>query len=132
MFVFSFVFPMLRDDWRRRHSDITFFRILSMRNTNFDSTRCIKEYFALLFQQKLSVMAVKTVVLFSPHLTDILNLTLFTGSYPECIKFAIVKCVYKDDDKSNLSNYRPVLPIINKVFELIKTIFFMQNNTVSG
>ena len=60
-----------------------------------------------------------------PHLSQIFNISLTTKCYPDSLKFAKVKFVYKGGDKDNLDNYRPisVLPTVARVFEkLINTL----------
>ena len=54
-------------------------------------------------------------------LTLIINQTLSTGIFPEGLKIAKVKPLYKKGDKTNLNNYRPIslLPTISKVFERV-------------
>lgn len=56
----------------------------------------------------------------APILVDVLNLVIFTGVYPDCLKLAQVVPLFKDGDRSDPSNYRPIsmLPLLNKVFEL--------------
>ena len=55
----------------------------------------------------------------SPCLTNIINRSLTTGVFPDNLKRARVTPIPKEDDKYNLSNYRPisVLPVFSKVFE---------------
>ena len=44
---------------------------------------------------------------------------LSQGVYPERLKFALIKPIYKSGDKSSPSNYRPIslLPAFSKIFE---------------
>ena len=44
---------------------------------------------------------------------------LSTGIFPDCLKIAVVKPLYKKEDKTNIKNYRPVslLTIFSKVLE---------------
>ena len=49
------------------------------------------------------------------------------------MKKAIIKPVYKKDDKDDISNYRPIsiLPILSKIFERIATdqmVIFLEEN----
>ena len=74
----------------------------------------------------------------SPHLlcplTMMINQTLKTGIFPDQLKIAKVIPIHKKDDKTVLSNYRPIsiLPAISKIFE--RTIheqfqhYFTENN----
>ena len=58
--------------------------------------------------------------LISP-LTHIVNLSLSTGVFPASMKIAKVICIYKNNDPSLFSNYRPIslLPAFSKVFERV-------------
>lgn len=65
--------------------------------------------------------------------TCIVNLTMFTGVYPDALKVARVLPVYKAESKTDPSNYRPIsiLPVINKIFELVlhkRLMFFLESN----
>ena len=55
----------------------------------------------------------------SPHLSQIFNISLTTKCCLDRLKFAKVEPVYKEDDKDNLDNYRPmsVLLTVARVFE---------------
>ena len=55
----------------------------------------------------------------SEPLTVIINQSLLTGIFPEKLKIAKVKPLYKKGDKCCFNNYRPIsiLPTISKVFE---------------
>ena len=67
-------------------------------------------------------------------ITIIINQMLNTGIFPDKLKVAKIKPLYKKGDTSNFNNYRPIslLPSISKIFE--KVIFqqtysyFEQNN----
>ena len=52
-------------------------------------------------------------------LINISNKMLSQGVYPERLKFALIKPIYKSGDKSSPSNYRPIslLPAFSKIFE---------------
>ena len=52
-------------------------------------------------------------------LSVIINQSLRTGIYPDSLKIAKVKPLYKKGEKNHLNNYRPIsiLPTISKVFE---------------
>jgi len=55
-------------------------------------------------------------------LTNICNKMLAHGIYPERLKFALMKPMYKSGDKSSPSNYRPILlsPLFSKILENVK------------
>ena len=57
----------------------------------------------------------------APTLSDILNLTIFSGIYPDSLKIARVTPVHKSESKDNPNNYRPIsiLPVLNKIFETV-------------
>ena len=67
-------------------------------------------------------------------LCHIINLSLRTGIFPDCLKLARVTPIPKGGDSTNAGNYRPtsVLPIFCKVFEKVvyKQLYtyFEQNN----
>ena len=59
----------------------------------------------------------------APSLTYIFNISISTGVFVDDWKDARVIPIYKEGDRRNLGNYRPIsiLPIVSKVFE--KEIF---------
>ncbi len=66
------------------------------------------------------VKFIKKNVLVDP-LTIILNQLLHTGVFPDLLKITRVTHIYKKDDKTNFSNYRPIslLPAVSNIFEVI-------------
>ncbi|KAK3096760.1 hypothetical protein FSP39_003001 [Pinctada imbricata] len=52
-------------------------------------------------------------------ITSMINMSIFTGVFPEKLKTAKVTPIYKKGDKSDPGNYRPIsiLPTISKLFE---------------
>ena len=54
-------------------------------------------------------------------LKKIFNLSIQTNTFPDNMKIAIIKPLYKTNDKQQISNYRPIslLPQISKIFEKI-------------
>ena len=60
-----------------------------------------------------------TKSILSPYLTKIINLSFETKTFPDILKNAIIKPIFKKDDKNDISNYRPIsiLPVISKIFE---------------
>lgn len=57
----------------------------------------------------------------TPVVTHIYNLILSSGVFPKMMQIARVVPIYKNGDKNNLNNYRPisVLPVFSKVIEKI-------------
>ena len=55
----------------------------------------------------------------TPYLTKIINQGYKTKTFPNILKKAIIKPIFKKDDPNDISNYRPIsiLSIISKVFE---------------
>ena len=71
-------------------------------------------------------------------LCHIVNLSLRTGIFHDCLKLARVTPIPKGGDSTNTGNYRPVsvLPIFSKIFEKVvyKQLYtyFEQNNILYG
>ena len=61
----------------------------------------------------------QTKKLISPFITKIINLSFKKKEFPDILKNAIIKPIYKKEDKNDISNYRPIsiLPVISKIFE---------------
>ena len=62
----------------------------------------------------------------SPHfisfpLTYIFNKAMITGIFPSRLKYALIKPIFKNGDKKNIANYRPIslLPSFSKILEKI-------------
>jgi hypothetical protein len=61
----------------------------------------------------------------SPYITSPLNYicskVLLTGIFPDRLKFATVRPLFKKGDKRDISNYRPIslLPVISKILERV-------------
>ena len=70
-------------------------------------------------------------------LAEIINLSFETKTFPDIMKRAMIKPIYKKDDKDDISNYRPIsiLPILSKIFERIATdqivLFLKENNLIT-
>ena len=73
----------------------------------------------------------------SKPLTIIINQCLLTGIFPDLLKIAKVKPLFKRGDTAQLNNYRPIslLPTISKVFESViysqLYAYFNDNNLMS-
>ena len=82
----------------------------------------------------ISVYLLKQIInCIATPLSHIFNLSLSTGKCPNALKLAKVIPIYKKDDPSQISNYRPIslLPSISKVLEKIiyKRLFnFLKQN----
>ncbi len=84
-----------------------------------------------------------TKEVFIELLLVIINQTINTGTFPDKLKISKVTPVYKKDDQTQFTNYRPIslLPVISKIFQrinynqvynfFITEKFFMQVSTVS-
>ena len=68
----------------------------------------------------------KCLPVLAPTITNIINLSLSTGSFPSCFKQSIVTPLIKKPslDKENLSNYRPIsnLSFLSKLAERVVKI----------
>jgi len=63
-----------------------------------------------------------------PPLVHIINLSFSSGIFPDNLKHSLVTPIFKNDDKSNINNYRPISVISQfaKIFE--KAIAYRLNN----
>ena len=75
----------------------------------------------------------------APQLTDLINFSFVTGTFPNSLKIAKIIPIYKTGPKDALINYRPIsiLPAISKVFEKtvvsrLKNFFKNQNSLLSS
>ena len=61
----------------------------------------------------------KTIQLFSPILTEILNRCFSLGKFPDSLKKAVISPILKSGSPFDIKNYRPisVLPFIGKILE---------------
>ena len=69
--------------------------------------------------------------IFIPTICDIINTSFSSGVFPNLLKCAIVTPIFKNGDRKNPSNYRPIsiLPILSKVLE--KAMFKRVTNFIS-
>jgi exonuclease III len=70
----------------------------------------------------ISPMIIKSLGhIVAPYITFLIEKILETGTYPDCLKIALVTPINKSGDIANPCDYRPVsvLPTINKVIEKI-------------
>jgi hypothetical protein len=84
----------------------------------------------------ISMKLLKSIqyILIEPLLV-IINQTLNTGIFPDKLKIAKVNPIYKKDDNTKFTNYRPIslLPAISKIFEKViynQLYAFFQNESL--
>ena len=60
------------------------------------------------------------------HITHFLNICLSNATFPDMLKIALVKPIYKAGEKNKFTNYRPIslLPIFSKILEKIIKEYF--------
>ena len=73
----------------------------------------------------------------APIITEIINAGYKNNIFPDCLKEAIIKPIFKKEDQNDISNYRPIslLPILSKVFERAATdqlVKFLEENKILG
>lgn len=58
---------------------------------------------------------------FLKPITYLINLSLSTGTFPDCLKHAVIKPLFKKGEKTEISNYRPIslLSVISKILEAV-------------
>ena len=66
-------------------------------------------------------------------LTYIINQSITSGCFPERLKLARVRPLYKKGDRQLITNYRPIsiLPIISKIFERVlhmQITYYLEDN----
>jgi hypothetical protein len=54
-------------------------------------------------------------------ITDLINDCINKGEFPSDLKVAVVKPIFKNGDKTDLTNYRPIamIPIVSKIVEYV-------------
>jgi hypothetical protein len=57
----------------------------------------------------------------SAPLSYICNMSIITGVFPERLKYAVIKPLYKKGDKVDITNYRPIsmLTVFSKILEKV-------------
>jgi len=71
---------------------------------------------------KVTAKILKTVSPFIVStLTHICNRMMATGTFPDRLKYSEIKPIYKNGDKTQFENYRPIslLPVFSKIFEKV-------------
>ena len=73
----------------------------------------------------------------APILTKIINLGYTTNSFPDSMKRSSITPIFKEGDRNNIGNYRPIaiLPVLSKIFERAAALqiikFLEENNLIS-
>ena len=67
----------------------------------------------------------------SSSLNYIHNRTLFTGVFPDRLKYATIRPLFKKDSKDDINNYRPIsiLTSFSKIFEKVMQIRLLKHLT---
>ena len=70
-----------------------------------------------------------------PTITELINLAIKNRKYPNCLKLAKIIPIFKDKDKLDCNNYRPIslLSVFNKIFERKlhnDLVNFIENNDI--
>ena len=71
-------------------------------------------------------------------ITLIINQSLMSGIFPDKLKIAKVRPIYKKNDKKQVTNYRPisVLPVVSKIIEIViadqLNAYFIENHPFSS
>jgi hypothetical protein len=85
---------------------------------------------------EIPIKVIKSIInSISIPLTKIFNKSFLTGSFPNLLKIAKVCPIYKQGDKNELKNYRPIslLPSFAKILEKLmhaRLLSFLQTNNV--
>ena len=72
------------------------------------------------------ILKISTPFISSP-LSYIFNKSMISGIFPTRLKYATIKPIFKNGDKKNVANYRPVLPSFSKILEKIMYIRLMSH-----
>ena len=73
-----------------------------------------------LYEIPLKILKISIPFIKSP-LTYIINKCITNGIFPECLKYSQINPVFKNGDKSDMDNYRPIalLTSFSKIFEKV-------------
>ena len=74
---------------------------------------------------KINARLVKDSEVICPTLTKIFNSSLQQGIFPEDLKNATISPIYKNGDKSDYGNYRPI-SVLSNVAKILKKIVYNQ------
>ena len=58
-------------------------------------------------------------------LTHVCNKSIFSGTFPDCLKYAVVKPLFMKGVKPNLLNYRPI-SILSSFSKVIEKVMYKQ------
>ena len=84
----------------------------------------------------ISAKVIKAVAQYiSAPLSEVFNVSLATGDFPDKLKIARISPIYKSDDRLCISNYRPisVLSVFSKILERImydRLLSFLNTNNI--
>jgi hypothetical protein len=82
---------------------------------------CVCVYMCVyLYEIPLKILKISIPFIKSP-LTYIINKSITDGIFPECLKYSQINPVFKNWDKSDMDNYRPIalLTSFSKIFEKV-------------
>ena len=77
----------------------------------------------------------KIINIISPVIATLFNKSIEEGIFPSCLKVARVIPIFKEGDRADVNNYRPIslLPFLSKVFEKLmysRLNIFLTNNNI--
>ena len=84
----------------------------------------------------IPVSIFKLIKSFIVHpLTTLINFSFQSGIFPDCLKVANIIPIFKKDDPTEMSNYRPIaiLPLLSKIFEKViynRLLNFIRKNNI--
>ncbi|KAJ0173854.1 hypothetical protein K1T71_011003 [Dendrolimus kikuchii] len=70
-----------------------------------------------------------------PYFTKLCNLCIEKGIFPDIYKMSLIHPIYKDGDRKEINNYRPIsmLPVLSKILEKLlnkRLMIFLENNNL--